>query len=286
MNGAPRTTRHLAPLWAVFVVLGGTALFAFKLDPTLWTLLADRHLRAGRLVEAELDYQRALTIDVDHGPALFGLGWAYWRAGLIEPARERFARAVEFDPDYHGGYRGLAALEAARGETQAAEEKLRVAHALAPEEPGILADLAGLYADAGYADHCVALFDRAIALAPRRAEFLLSKAEACVTLGDLACAAAAVDQASELEMKEARFAGAIEELRFRITLLETEGALEAAVGQGGDCTEVRGQLSAAQDHLDDALAAGLEERIAAVDRRRLEDLRGEGEERCAAAERR
>ena len=106
-----------------------------------------------------------------------------------------------------------------------------------------------------------------------------------MTLGDLACAAAAVDQASELELMEARFAGAIDELRFRITLLEAEGALEAAGGQGGDCAGIRGQLSAAQGHLDDALAAGLEERIAAVDRRRLEDLRGEVEERCAAAER-
>jgi tetratricopeptide (TPR) repeat protein len=285
VSETPRKTRHLAPLWAVLVVLGGGALFALKLDPTLWTVLADRELRAGRLVEAELDYQRALAIDVDHGPALYGLGWAYWRAGLTEPARERFTRAVEFAPDYHGGYRGLAALEAARGETLAAEEKLRIAHALAPDEPGILADLAGLYADEGYADPCVTLFDRAIALAPRRAEFQLSKAEACVTLGDVACAAAAVDRAAELELTETRFAGALDELRFRITLAEVEGALEATVGGGGDCAGIRGQLSAAQAYLDEALVAGLEDRIAAVDRRRLEDLRGEVEERCGATQR-
>ncbi len=278
----PRRARHLAPLWALAVVLGGTALFVFKLDPTLWTWFGDRHLRAGELIEAERSYQRALDIDVDHGPALYGLGWAYWRAGLTEPARERFGRAVDFAPDHPGGYRGLAALDASRGEVLAAEEKLRRAHELAPTDPGILADLAGLYADEGYAEPSVELFDRAIALAPDRAEFRLSKAEACVTLGDVECASAAVREAADLETREARFTGALEEIRFRIVLLETSAALDQTLAAGAGCEGIQERLSEAQGHLDDALAAGLADRIAAVDRRRLEDLRGEVEERCDA----
>lgn len=273
---------RLAAIWAAAVLVGGIALFLWKLDPSLWCALGDRHLRAGRLVEAERSYQRALDIDVDHGPALYGLGWAYWRAGLAEPARERFQRAVEFAPGYFGGYRGLAVLDASRGEVLAAEKGLRTAYGLAPGEPGILADLAGLYADEGYPEYALELFGRAIALAPERAEYRLSKAEACVTLADAACAREAIRAAEGLEIREARFGGALAELSFRVVVLEIDRSLDAG---GGDtaCAELEGMISQAQGHLDDANAEGLEDRIASADRRRLEDVRGAVGDRCSGA---
>jgi len=275
-----RRRGRLAAIWAALVVLGGIGLFLWKLDPTLWCTLGDRHLRAGRLVEAERAYQRALDIDVDHGPALYGMGWAYWRAGLADAARERFQRAVEFDPGYFGGYRGLAVLEASRGEVLAAEESLRAAHERAPREPGILADLAGLYADEGYPEYALDLFGRAIALAPERAEYRLSLAEACITLGDAPCASEAIDEAEGLQIREARFGGALEELRFRVVVLEIEQILEVG-GADDPCGALEAHLARAQAHLDVSIEVGLEDRITAADRRRLEDVRATIGDRCS-----
>ena len=284
MSGEPRRARW-ALIWAVAVVVGGVALYVLRLDPTLWCAVGDRQLRAGNLVQAERAYQRALAIDVDHGGALYGLGWAYLRAGLGQPARERFQRAVDFAPDHFGGYRGLAALDAAQGELHAAEEKLRFSYELAPGEPAILADLAGLYVDAGYPDHGYDLYHRAIDLAPDRPEFRFSLAEACVTTGQLDCALEMLDEAGRLEVREERFAAAVDELTLRATLLEIDMALAVGPPTREVCEEVRGLLSTAQIHLDAAVEEGLDERVAAADRRRLEDARTRVAQQCAAISR-
>jgi len=276
-----RGRRRLAIAWAAAVVLGGLALYVFKLNPSFWTWSGDRHLRAERLVKAERAYQRALDIDVDHPRALYGLGWSYLRAGLPDPARESFQRAVDVAPEYFGGHRGLGAVESAAGETLAAEGHLRRAYELAPGEAGVLTDLAGLYMDAGHPDEGLGLFRRAIEVQPERAEYRFAMAEACLTVGQAQEARSLVDEARGMPLRNQRFAGAADELMLRVELTWVEQELAAAALDVAGCDGAHGALRRAQQHLDDALEQGLDADVARADRRRLEALREDVGRTCS-----
>jgi len=266
------------------IVVAGVGVYLFKLDPRLWTRLGDRHLRADRLVQAERSFQRALDIDVDHVPALYGLGWAYLRADLDGQARERFQRAVDLAPEFHGGHRGLAAVERRAGETRSAEERLRRAYDLAPHEPGVVTDIAGVYMDAGYVDEALGLFDRAIELAPGRAEYRLARAEASLAAGRLGDAREQVEAARGLRTRNRRFAGAADELLVRAALMELDELRSAGDLVGDGCTAALTLLGDAERHLEAASEAGLEEGLARADRKRLGKARRRVEADCVPAE--
>lgn len=278
-------SRRWGVLWAALVVLAGATIYAVALDPGLWTAMGNRQLRTGELVAAERAYQRALRIDADHAPALFGLGWSYLRAGLVEEAGRRFERAVTVDAAYHGGYRGLAAVAAARGRTEEAEQHLRTAHELAPGDAGVLADLAGLYLDAGHAEQGIELYQRAIDAAPRRPEYRFGLAESYVALGQTDDARREVEVARGQRLRDAHFRGAADDLLLRAALRDVERTLEQTPLAGGDCDRAEALLDEAGDHLYAAVAAGLDVEVSRLDRRRLEGLRTRIERHCRQPER-
>lgn len=280
MTPAPR--RRLAIAWVTVIVVAGVGVYLFKLDPRLWTLVGDRQLRRDRLVQAERSFQRALDIDVDHVPALYGLGWAYLRADLDAQARDRFQRSVDLAPEFHGGHRGLAAVERRTGESRSAEERLRRAYDLAPNDPGVVTDIAGVYMDAGYVDEGLGLFDRAIDLAPSRAEYRLARAEASLAAGRIDEARAQVEAARGLRTRNRRFAGAADELLVRAALLELDGLRIGGELAAGDCSAAISLVEAAEGHLDEAVEAGLEEDLARSDRKRLGKARRRVDADCAA----
>ncbi len=277
MTSKARPRSLLALGWGLTVVAAGCALYLFQLDPALATWWGDRQLRAANLVEAENAYHRALTIDPDHAPALYGLGWAYLRAGLVEPARDQFWRAVTVAPDYYGGYRGLARLDLAAGASGEAEAKLRRAHELAPQEAGVLADLADLYLAAGHTPEGLDLYQRAVALDPGRPEFRLGLAEALLDGGDLTGARDQLELVEGRDVREKRFEAAAEELFVRLELEELERSLAA----GGDaCEHAPALLDSIQQHLDGAREAGLERTMLLQDSHRLEEAREAVAARC------
>lgn len=278
MNAVGR--RRLAVSWVVLVVVAGLLAYLFKLDPWLWTHIGDRQLRSEQLVHAERSFHRALDIDVDHVPALYGLGWAYLRAGLDAQARERFQRVLDLAPEFHGGYRGLAAVEARSGVARSAEERLRRAYELAPHDPGVVTDLAGIYLDAGQFDEAMALFDRAVELAPRRAEYRLARAEGSLAAGHLDEARAQVADARELRARDRRYAAAADELLFRVALAEVTLVLDPGSGEEGGCGVAQRWIGVAEEHLELAVEAGLEEGLARTDRRRLDRSRQRLQAEC------
>ncbi len=271
MNPAAR--RRLTVAWVILVVGIGLLAYLFKLDPWLWTHMGDRQLRDDELVHAERSFQRALDIDVDHVPALYGLGWAYLRAGLDAQAKERFQRVLDLAPDDPGGYRGMAAVEVRAGTARSAEERLRRAYELAPHDPGVVTDLAGIYLDAGHVAEARSLFDRAVELAPDRAEFRLARAEGSLAAGQIDEARAQVAEARELRTRNRRFAAAADELLIRAALLELESLLEDEGPTEAACSAAQQLLGDAEEHLGQAVQAGLDDDLARLDRRRLGRLR-------------
>jgi len=251
-----------------------------RLDPVLWTNVGERHLRAGRLIAAERAFQRALDIDPDHAPALYGVGWAYLRAGLDETAEERFERAVAVSPEFHGGHRGLAEALRRDGDLEAAEGRLRTAYELAPTEAAILADLAGIYLDSGYPDEAMELFQRAVDEAPRRAEYRLAGAEALLSLGRVGEARLWIDEARRRTARNRRFAAAADELSLRAALLEIRQLDSGGGLQGEGCEHARHLIGQAQAHLEAALALQLDRQLANVDRGDIEKTRALVEAAC------
>lgn len=280
MTSSTRPRSLLAFGWGLTVVLAGCSLYLFQLDPALTTRWGDRQLRAANLVAAENAYHRALSIDPDHAPALYGLGWAYLRAGLPDPAREQFRRAVDVAPDYFGGYRGLARLDLAAGAVDEAETKLRRAHELAPQEAGVLADLADLYLAAGHTTEGLDLYQRAVTLDPGRPEFRLGLAEVLLDGGDLEGVREQLELVGDRDVRDKRFEAAAEELFLRLELAE----LELSLSQGGDaCDGAPALLDSAQQHLDSAREAGLERGMLAQDSHRLEKAREMVAARCGGS---
>ncbi len=272
--------RRWGVAWAVAAVLAGAAIYAFVLDPGWWTAAGDRRLRAGELVRAERAYQRALRIDGDHAPALYGLGWSYLRAGLLEEAEQRFLRAVAVDGTYAGGYRGLAAVAAARGQAGEAERHLRTAHDLAPGDPGVLTDLAGLYIDAGHAEQGLELHERAVAAAPRRAEYRLALAESYLALGRTGDARSTVEAAAEASIRDDHFRGATEDLLVRAALIDVEALLSSPPLGAAPCRDAGALLEEADGALQRGVSAGLDGDVSRRDRRWLEDLRARVARQC------
>jgi Flp pilus assembly protein TadD len=276
----PAGRRRLAVAWVILLVGVGLLAYLFKLDPRLWTHVGDRQLRNDELVHAERSFQRALDIDVNHVPALYGLGWAYLRAGLDTQARERFQRMLDVAPDDPGGHRGMAAVEVRAGMARSAEERLRRAYDLAPHDPGVVTDLAGIYLDAGHVAEARSLFDRAVELAPDRAEFQLARAEGSLAAGQIDEARAQVAEARELRTRNRRFAAAADELLVRAALLEVDSILEGEVPTEAECSAAQQLLGDAEEHLRQAEEAGLADDLARQDRRRLGRNRQGMEARC------
>jgi len=275
-----RRRRWLPLVWAALVLAIGSGVYLVRLSPGLWTHVGDHHLRGGRLVAAERAFQRALDIDPGHGPALYGVGWAYLRAGLEEPAEERFQLAVEVAPEFHGGYRGLAEVLRRQGDLRGAESRLRAAYDLAPTDPSILADLAGIYLDAGHEDEAMELFQRAADEAPRRAEYRLAGAEALLSLGRIDEARIWIDEARSRSARNRRFAGAADELDLRAALLEIR-QLEAIGGLDAQgCQRAQRLIDEAQSHLEAAVTLQLQRDLATADRTELESVRSLVEEAC------
>ena len=282
MNTGRRSRPWVPLVWAALVLAIGTGIYLVRLNPVLWTQLGERHLRVGRLVAAERAFQRALDIDPDHAPALYGVGWAYLRADLVAPAEERFQLAVLVEPGFHGGHRGLAEILRREGDIRGAEARLRTAYELAPNEPSILADLAGIYLDADHPAEAMDLFQRAVEAAPRRAEYRLAGAEALLALGRTDEARVWIGEARERTSRNQRFAAAADELALRAALLEIR-QIDALGGLDADgCQHARRLIGQAQAHLEAALALGLQRELASADRGDLESVRVLVEEACGA----
>jgi len=152
-----------------------------------WTEVGDEHLRAGRLVEAEQAYNRALQRDPHHVQAVYGKGWALYISGheeLAPPARQLFQRAIDYDADYWGGYRGIGVLLMDQGKVMASEQYLRQAYDRAPNEPSVLSSLGQLYLRAGRLEEAEGLFAGAVQVAPERGELRRYLADVAVARGD------------------------------------------------------------------------------------------------------
>lgn len=141
---------------------------AIRLDPTNPTPLVDRALallkHKGRLVDAILDFTRALAVSPDNVDALLGRGDAYGRNGDFGLSIADLDRAIVLAPNNPNAHvlRGLA--NARRGDSQSAATDYDAALVLDPRSMDALINRAALYSIDGQQEKALADLDAAIAI--------------------------------------------------------------------------------------------------------------------------
>jgi tetratricopeptide (TPR) repeat protein len=126
-----------------------------------WSLLA-----AGKLPEAVVELENAVTARPDQAAYHAWLGWAIWQA-RGEPARtearDRLDHALALDPDSVEAHALMGTFLGAVGDPTAARPHLERTLALRPDQGEVVDQLLRIYLDGGEADQAEKLLGRVIA---------------------------------------------------------------------------------------------------------------------------
>jgi tetratricopeptide (TPR) repeat protein len=135
-------------------------------------LVADDHLRAGRLVEAAAAYRTVVERAPRWARAWDRLGVAEYRRGNLAGAGEAFARAVSLTPRDASMIQHVGVVLYQQGRNAEAAEAFRRALALEPSDPDGLRNLASTLARLGQVAEAEALRVRASRLEPEAARVI------------------------------------------------------------------------------------------------------------------
>jgi tetratricopeptide (TPR) repeat protein len=131
----------------------------------------------GRLVDAITHYERALILQPGHAGAHYNLGIALAAQGSTEDAVSHYQRAVAVKPDYADAHNNLGVAFAAQGNSEDAAAHYRKALAANPNHAEAHNNLANIFREQGNFDQAMAHYDQAIAVQPDNAEAHYHRAE-------------------------------------------------------------------------------------------------------------
>ncbi len=132
-------------------------------------------LQAGRLDEAQRDYEQVLRSDAKNTDALLGLATIAAQQGQAEKAHAYYLRALESNPNDATAQAGVIS---ARGPADAdsSESRLKTALASQPDSPALLFALGNLYARQGRWSEAQQVYFRTYATEPDNPDFLFNLA--------------------------------------------------------------------------------------------------------------
>lgn len=172
------------PVWreplVFFATMTADAPRSARAHAELGTALAD----AGRLVEAEAAFARALAIKPEDPVTLYNWGVALGAAGRFDAAAVVYRRAIAAKPDFGRAFENLGGVESARGDQAAALAALGRARELTPESPYLLMTIANVQARAGANAEARATFEEAVVRRPHDPLVLTSYATFLQAQGD------------------------------------------------------------------------------------------------------
>ncbi|MDA9508041.1 acetylglucosamine transferase [Bradyrhizobium sp. CCBAU 11386] len=176
-------------------------------------------------------YDRAIRLKPDHADALCNRGLAELALGQFDRARQSFDRALLFQPRHAEALvgKGVASIELKHYDE--AEAALAAAIAIRPGSAKILAHRGRLNLELSRPEQAAADFDAALALSPKLEVALRGKAEVSLSMGNTAQAILACK-----------------------TLLEENPRSAIALALLSACFANQGEIAAAIEHLDAALA--------------------------------
>ncbi len=155
-------------------------------------------LRAGRVPEAVVQFERASALAPQRADYLILLGAAQWQSGRPAAARQSFEAAIRLDPNAAPAYTALARLAMSEGERREAQLNVRMALRAQPDFPDALLLAGVLASEQGDHDEALRLLGRLLARHPALVSAHLAYGEALLRKGTLAFAEQAFRRALEL----------------------------------------------------------------------------------------
>lgn len=275
LNDAGRSEEVVAALTPAYIAgLRGTDL------RQAYVLLGDNLAALGRVDQAVGVYQLGATLFPRNVDLMTRLGGLLHRAGLDDQARPLFAKALEFEPRHFGAHRGLAEIERSRGSLDRAAQHYEVALETLDREAVVWREYAEVLLESNEHRTADLALKRALVLEPRHPEAHVLLAFAKRAQGDLAAAAASLDEAlalgADAGARRAKALWLLEAGRHAEARAEAEVLLSSAPGDAA-ALWVRARARLAEGERSRALAdlaaikGGMPERAAAA---LLESLRG------------
>jgi predicted O-linked N-acetylglucosamine transferase (SPINDLY family) len=154
---------------------GGASLFASAIQ----------HHHAGRLIEAESHYRRALAAQPDHADAAFNLGVALRQLGKVDEAAVAYAQAIAIKPDNLEAHYNLGNALMLLGKVDEAIVAYTQALHIKPDHAGAAANLGAAYSNLGVALMKQSKCDKAAVAFDRALRFKSDHAETHYNLGNL-----------------------------------------------------------------------------------------------------
>ncbi|MBX2979317.1 MAG: tetratricopeptide repeat protein [Flavobacteriales bacterium] len=152
-----------------------------------------------RLVYLVLAFASASTAFAQSGKAFFKEAEALRKAQELEKAVEKYGLAIAVDPKMVKAYKARAEVYALQGDLVRAAADMRRASELDPAESQLAVSAAKAYLDLDSFAVARTLCDQALFRNPKAMEALLTKARACMAMGDLDAARDAADRALALK---------------------------------------------------------------------------------------
>ncbi|NUR13464.1 MAG: tetratricopeptide repeat protein [Bradyrhizobium sp.] len=181
-------------------------------------------------------YDRAIRLKPDYADALCNRGLAELALGQFDRARQSFERALLFQPRHAEALVGKGVVSIELKHYDDAEAALAAALAIRPGSAKVLAHRGRLNLALSRPEQAVADFDAALALSPKLEVALRGKAEVSLSMGNTAQAVLACK-----------------------TLLEENPRSAIALALLSSCFANQGEIAAAIEHLDAALAIAPDE---------------------------
>jgi tetratricopeptide (TPR) repeat protein len=129
----------------LLLALVSCAAMGDRMEARRWHDLGLEHSEAGRNMEAEESFRRAISISPGYAGAHDGLGRVYLDTGRNEEAIESFERAVELKPGNVGYLKNLAEAYARTSRYQKSIKTLTRALELRPGDSGLRFSLGMVY---------------------------------------------------------------------------------------------------------------------------------------------
>jgi len=218
-----------------------------------------------RYDDARKNQERAVALTPNFPIAWTNLGNTLMRLGLIEQAVDAHDRAIQHKPDYADAYchRGTALLLLDRNDE--ADQSFDRALSFQPHHLQAIAGKGLVSFHLRHSDTALAAFNTALAIKPDFAEILNYRGRVYVQMGQFALAEADFDAAIAIDpaMDSAWRSKAAVKLLLDDTAsamaacmkaLERDPASETAIALLGTCYARQGDIAAAVEHFDRALA--------------------------------
>ena len=132
-------------------------------------------LQAGRLDDAQREYEQVLRRDAKNTDALLGLATIAARRGQQEQAHAYYLRALEANPNDATARAGVISTRT-QGDAEFSESRLKTALSSQPDSPALLVALGNLYARQERWSEAQQIYFRVYALEPDNPDFLFNLA--------------------------------------------------------------------------------------------------------------